>query len=459
MSSDGQYNFAGWHFNSEKQLLSNDRQEHTLEAKQSRVLEALLRSAGSMVSKQELLDAVWKDRVVTEEVLTVAISHLRKHLGDSAKAPRFIKTVPQEGYVFIAAVEAPSVAGNSIKPKVAIFCVAIAIVLVVFLMDHSRKGDANRTSESLQELSLEQQLAHYERIAATNPDDASAHLGAARTLYRILSPEPRLLQNAYEELLTRLRIVTRLQPDNAGAYALLAVVHLYADWNFSAAEQAFANSLRLNPDASDTWIDYSQYRLALKDYEAAKYAMARASQLNPSVFAMIMTAWVNNMEGNTDRALVEVEKLLKSRPGTRAYHFSAQATYQYAGNEDESFKHLVALLRLNDVDDRTLSALKQAFDEQKLAGVYRWLLEQKEHGPEIGQSRGNYAYSRYAAASDQDQLALEFLSQAVAERQIEVLWIAVDPRFSGLRQTPEFSRLVSHIGLDQSIERQVKLTP
>jgi tetratricopeptide (TPR) repeat protein len=67
-----------------------------------------------LVTKDELLAAVWPGVSVSEIVLAVCVSELRKGLGDSAKVPRFIETVHGRGYRFIATVgagEGPSDAG------------------------------------------------------------------------------------------------------------------------------------------------------------------------------------------------------------------------------------------------------------------------------------------------------------------------------------------------------------
>jgi tetratricopeptide (TPR) repeat protein len=54
------------------------------------------------LSKQELIEAVWPDTIVTEASLNQAIRELRKILGDDAKSPNFIETVHRRGFRFIA---------------------------------------------------------------------------------------------------------------------------------------------------------------------------------------------------------------------------------------------------------------------------------------------------------------------------------------------------------------------
>lgn len=68
------------------------------------VLCFLAQRPGRLVTKDELLDAVWQRRFVSESVLKNGISRLRAVLGDDARAPRYIETAQRRGYRFIATV-------------------------------------------------------------------------------------------------------------------------------------------------------------------------------------------------------------------------------------------------------------------------------------------------------------------------------------------------------------------
>jgi DNA-binding winged helix-turn-helix (wHTH) protein len=63
---------------------------------------ALVRRAGSLLTKNALLDAVWGHQFVSESVLKTAVSDLRTLLDDHPREPRFIETVSRRGYRFIA---------------------------------------------------------------------------------------------------------------------------------------------------------------------------------------------------------------------------------------------------------------------------------------------------------------------------------------------------------------------
>ena len=85
-------------------LLFRGEQAIALRPKTWAVLLYLAERPGLLVSRDQLLDAVWPEVVVTPETLNKSIAELRAVLGDDRKAPRFIETVHRRGFRFIAPV-------------------------------------------------------------------------------------------------------------------------------------------------------------------------------------------------------------------------------------------------------------------------------------------------------------------------------------------------------------------
>ena len=88
-----------------ERLLLSDGKPVALTGKAFDLLVALVRQAGHLLTKDELLAAVWPDVVVEEVNLSVNVSALRKVLG-AAPHGEWIETVPRQGYRFSTAVEA-----------------------------------------------------------------------------------------------------------------------------------------------------------------------------------------------------------------------------------------------------------------------------------------------------------------------------------------------------------------
>lgn len=81
--------------------LSRGGTEQTVEPKAFSVLLILLRHAGELVGRDDLLDQVWGHRHVTPGVLTRVVAQLRHALADDSQHPRYIQTQHALGYRFI----------------------------------------------------------------------------------------------------------------------------------------------------------------------------------------------------------------------------------------------------------------------------------------------------------------------------------------------------------------------
>lgn len=80
-----------------------------------RILLLLMRRGGSVVSRGELREELWPDDTFVDfdHSINTAMQKLRCALSDSPSNPRFVRTVPRRGYVFIAPVE---FAGTQTRP-------------------------------------------------------------------------------------------------------------------------------------------------------------------------------------------------------------------------------------------------------------------------------------------------------------------------------------------------------
>jgi DNA-binding winged helix-turn-helix (wHTH) protein len=107
------YQFEAFEVDDREFRISEGGKAVQVEPKVLRLLLYLIENRNRLVRKQELLDKVWPDAVVTENALTRAIGLLRKALKDDTHVPRFIETVPMAGYRLIAKVsvveESPAV--------------------------------------------------------------------------------------------------------------------------------------------------------------------------------------------------------------------------------------------------------------------------------------------------------------------------------------------------------------
>ena len=99
--------FGRWKVLPERGLVRDGEEEIHLEPKVMDVFVLLASHDGEVVNRDQLVDAIWDGRPVTDEVITRSIAVLRRNLGDDAKAPQFIETLPRRGYRVMLPVVQP----------------------------------------------------------------------------------------------------------------------------------------------------------------------------------------------------------------------------------------------------------------------------------------------------------------------------------------------------------------
>jgi transcriptional activator of cad operon len=95
---------GAWCVNPTSGQISRAGETVRIEARTMRLLLCLAERAGEVVSIDQLLDQVWSGVVVTQDSVYQAVASLRRQLGDDAKEPAYIATVPRLGYRMVATV-------------------------------------------------------------------------------------------------------------------------------------------------------------------------------------------------------------------------------------------------------------------------------------------------------------------------------------------------------------------
>src|SRR5689334_15683585 len=100
-SAHRRYLFDGFTVDLARGCLMREGEELKLRPKSFKTLIYLVENSGRLISKEELIGAIWPDVAVTDDSLVQCLIEIRKALGN---AQRCIKTVPRRGYIFDAQV-------------------------------------------------------------------------------------------------------------------------------------------------------------------------------------------------------------------------------------------------------------------------------------------------------------------------------------------------------------------
>ena len=108
-------------------VLDTDRQELTRGSERAQIgpqvfdlLVHLVENRERVVSKDDMLEAVWSGRIVSKSTLTSHINAVRKAIGDNGEDQRLIRTVARKGFRFVGEIEEehapPKPAGANGRP-------------------------------------------------------------------------------------------------------------------------------------------------------------------------------------------------------------------------------------------------------------------------------------------------------------------------------------------------------
>lgn len=183
------WTFADCVFDEANWTLAVGGQRVPIESKPLAILRELLVRCGNLVTKDELLDAIWPDVVVVEASLPTAIHKLRLALNDEHRDPQLIETVPRRGYRLVGPVQLDppaqaAEAGRPAKPRTRPYAqlalvgaLAAAVVAVGFAfvpLDHHASARAvHKFSEAeVKDMLRRLDVAKAERMieAGWNPD-------------------------------------------------------------------------------------------------------------------------------------------------------------------------------------------------------------------------------------------------------------------------------------------------
>lgn len=170
------YGIGEWTVDPNRGVVSRDGEELHLEPKSVELLNYLALRPGEVISRAEMLDAVWPEVTVGDEVITSIIAKLRRTFEDNPKSPEFIETIPKRGYRLVASVtmnpDIPSkgdipenmIRNGAVRPSnrhvgmaLAVFAVVVLVVAVFWLRQGNK--DLAQVSPSTQMESVKPTIA------------------------------------------------------------------------------------------------------------------------------------------------------------------------------------------------------------------------------------------------------------------------------------------------------------
>lgn len=449
-ASGASYRIGDWTLCTRTNRLTRDGAHTELESRLVHLLVTFADHRGEVLDKDWLLTTVWAGRTVTGESLMVAISQLRKALGDDARVPSYIKTVPGKGYQLVAdaaRIAAPETSRQTVPVRrpirwdivlpvagAALFCIAFAAVGLmpkppVHPFVTARKdlysGDPARQRKAIRDLT----------DLATRAPSAMSYTGLANAKKWLLDDALADPDNCHE-VIGLLDKALEMDPGFGWAYDERAQVRFLCRHDAKGAEADYRTSRRLNED-DKTALRYSGLLLAQGRFNESLAQIKAARRLNPLHYSGNQVVWLYQMHGRDDLAWRELRRIEGGGADDRSFHISALRVYTRAGRSPEAFAHLEWLMRAEGLAEPDISAARAALKSGGMKAVFAWLLARKET-KDLGHYKPPLSWARYALETGRNDQAMVYLEQAFAAHQMPLLWAEVDPAYAPVRDDPRF---------------------
>ncbi|MBV9303322.1 MAG: winged helix-turn-helix domain-containing protein [Acidobacteriaceae bacterium] len=414
-----------------------------IQRKPFQVLELLLRTPGTLVTRTELCRHLWPDLHVSyDRSLNTAVNVLRQVLGDSSDSSQFIETRPGLGYRFIHPVE-------EIRESAG-----------------SRSGISKRSSTTnldadeeylkggyfynkMTEDSLQKSFAHFEAALRLDPAHSLARAGladvhSAFAFWGVLTPAV-----AHRRAKQLAVMAVELENESAETHASLGNVKGAFEWDWSGAEVEYRRALKLDPSYAEARRLYARHLLALEKSDDSLREIRAAHDLDPlSLVVNTDLAWILYAARDFKGAVEQCWKTLVLDSRFAAAQLTLGLAYEQLGMNEEALTEFQNAHICSDGQPAAVAALGHSF---AMAG--------REHDAEQALSELD-RLSRYRYVSPYwrgiihvglgtRDLAFESLDQALSERDVWLMWLKVEPRFDLLRSDPRFDRLIRSVGLNQ----------
>jgi DNA-binding winged helix-turn-helix (wHTH) protein/Tfp pilus assembly protein PilF len=434
------YEFGAFRADQAERLLLRNGSPISISSKTLDVLLLLVKNAGRLVEKAELLREIWGDSYVEESNVAVTVSMLRKALGEDPIEHHFIQTVSKRGYRFIAPVRevlAPveklqAQAGQLAKPAD-----RTKIAKAQQLYSEGRYFWNKRT-----ETGLLRSIECFQQANREDPSYAAAYAGLADSYTLLASYGVDSAQNAHPIAKSAALQALALDPNSAEAHTSLGMISFFYEWRWDQAEEYFQRALDLAPTypLAHTW--YAVSLAAANNCQQAIEHVQLAHDLDPlSLIVNTEVGRVFYLCRQYEDATEAFKRAIDLEPHFARAHSRLGMTYAVQHDFHRAIHefHKVEQLAGNDPYlDGLLGYCYASLGEEYVA---RELLKKLTRE---GQRRFVPAYSvALICIGLMDRTtALEWLTKSYEDRSTYLVFAKTDPLLDPVRTDERFQHLV-----------------
>ncbi|MEO1084144.1 MAG: winged helix-turn-helix domain-containing protein, partial [Acidobacteriota bacterium] len=415
------------------------------------LLELLVRRPGELVKRSEIQEHLWADRVLdVDRGINFCIRQLRATLDEDAKKPRFIETLPRQGYRFIAPVRWIA------KPRE-----RADIDDTGSSRGHAGPTEDEGPSRGVEPASLRKEAS---QARATEGTCSGANLGVATLIGAILAgavlgvlskapgpPIPDPAPDAWTSEPSTARPATAVTPPSPLEVEIRLGDLQMLEGRYETAAVTFQAVVAHHPEHAQAWTRLSEAYVQLardrpEAFDDAYFALSRAEALAPDSSAVSVRR--GDLLALRDRrwpeAMIAFEEAAARDPNLIEAHISVAFASAMLGQWQRSAQHLEKALELDPLNRRTLieaAMLRAAARDWTGSRALSLRLLELEHRSTVALSRlieanrrlGLEAEAREAARTLAQVIELDDGETSFStEDDYRRLWLRlIDRRFDG----------------------------
>lgn len=293
-------------------------------------------------------------------------------------------------------------------------------------------------------------LNYFEQVIAKEPGYALAYTGLA-SCYCLLGGhglELMLPSEGIPKAKAAALKALELDDELAEPYGVLGIIRTKYDWDWDGAEQAFRQSLQLNPSFAQGRAWYSLYLEAMARHPEAIAEAERARQLNPlSMGANVNLAWQLYQADRNEEAIEQLEKVLELDPGFWGAHWALGSVYRHKKMYPEAIAALQKAVALEGGQTLPVATLAYTYAVAGQHSDARELLDELLALSAQSYVSPAHIATVYAGLDDKDK-AFEWLDKAYELRSRSLAWLNVAREWDSLRSDSRFAVLLEKVGLE-----------
>ena len=291
------------------------------------------------------------------------------------------------------------------------------------------------------ESSLRQAITEFQSAIKLDPNYAPAYVGLADA-YNVLGGYGFVpVGDALPKGKAAAAKALELGPNLSDAYASMAFVAFYYDWNWPESEELFRKTLSLNPNNAVGHEFYSSYLHAMGRLDDAEKESRIAQELDPlSGWVRDDMGWILLSRRRPEAAVAEFRKAIELNPKFPAAHLSLAVAYSRLGKYSDALQEVQKAEELGGSPTRVLEVRGSV---QAMSGDS--VGAQKTLGQLMsGTVKGRispYSIALIYTAMGRKSEALDWLEKAYNEKDTWIVWTKVLMEWDSLRSEPRFQVL------------------